>query len=192
MLIVSAAGTPPRPSRSSAPDAKPAADSAARAAAGEALQKDQAGSNSSSAATGAEAPAGGEADASARRVSRDTADSHAADNPSKVAAAAASHTEAKAAKQDAAAAGAAEKQKGANGAEGGKSQRTVADFAREVAALQEENKKLKQALHAQVGSDGLVVAPWLGYRLYALVLFLQRHAQCAESFPAGQARMLVA
>lgn len=189
-LAVCAAGTPARPSRSTAPEAKPATDSAARTAAGKAVQKDQA-SSSSTATASAGAPQGpaadaaaGEADASARRVSRDTADSHAA-----------SDTEAKAAKQDATAA-AAEKQKGANGAEGGRSQRTVADFAKEVAALQEENKRLKQALHAQVGFDGLMVAPWLGYRPHALVLFstqsLQRHAPCAESDPAGQARMLIA
>jgi hypothetical protein len=35
------------------------------------------------------------------------------------------------------------------GGEGG-GKRTVADFAREVAALQEENKHLKQLLHTQV------------------------------------------
>jgi hypothetical protein len=33
--------------------------------------------------------------------------------------------------------------------------RTVADFAREVAALQEENKHLKQLLHTQVGAPTL-------------------------------------
>ena len=38
----------------------------------------------------------------------------------------------------------------AAGGEAGKPMRSVADFAREVAALQEENKQLKQLLHTQV------------------------------------------
>lgn len=88
-------------------------------------------------------------------MSRDAADSHAADNPSKVAATASAAAAAGADAGSKAAGTAAEKHRaGGGGAEGGgRSQRSVADFAKEVAALQEENKHLKQLLHNQVGGD---------------------------------------
>jgi hypothetical protein len=84
----------------------------------------------------------------ARRISRDATDSNAADSPAKATAAA--DAGAKAARAGAATAAAAAGGEGRKGAEAGKSQRSVSDFAREVAALQEENKMLKQLLHTQV------------------------------------------
>lgn len=96
-----------------------------------------------------------------RRISRDAADSQATDSPAKAAAASAaapqvplSATKAKPASSSSsavvAAAAAGEPARASGSAEGGRAVRSVAEFAKEVAALQEENRKLKEMLHNQV------------------------------------------
>lgn len=99
--------------------------------------------SSSVAPTGA---AGAAADTDTGRSSaRDTADGQALDSPAKAAAAAAAD------RKPAAAAGPVGP-KGAAADSSSRSVRSVAEFAREVAALQEENKHLKQLLHNQVSN----------------------------------------
>lgn len=127
------AGTPEKPSAASRlPAAQQPADSTPA-------------QDSSTAASAADAaPAGSDA---GRRISRDAADSHASDSPAKAAAAAGG---AKQAASTSASAEASQRAAGAAAPEGGKAVRSVAEFAKEVAALQEENRKLKEMLHNQV------------------------------------------